>query len=355
MITYYPSYYKDFKCIASKCTTSCCSAGWEILIDSETAKKYKKVHGNFGKQLHKNVDFHKPAKFKLDSHGKCPFLNEKNLCDIYINLGEDCLCQICTDHPRFYECYNTMIECGIGMYCEEACRIIFSQNAEFSMYTEETNEVINKDYSEEIFKFIYKERAKIFEYLHNNSLNLHQRIADILWFANVLQQDIDSDILDDEEIFAVKSSTNTSMNSIFSYFFELEPNDEKWFEYLKKAFEIYNKNLEKFIDFEKQNPAVNKYLENIATYFIFRYFLRGVFEYDVLSSVKFMAISTAILEVLFFSKWIEQGSLSLMDCVMIAKKYSEEIECSDDNIMNIHIACYELDTFSVENIIGFLI
>ena len=47
MITRYPSYYKDFKCIASKCTRSCCSVGWEIIIDKNTADYYKSVSGEF--------------------------------------------------------------------------------------------------------------------------------------------------------------------------------------------------------------------------------------------------------------------------------------------------------------------
>ena len=46
MIIEYPSYYKAFKCTASRCKTSCCSAGWEILIDKETADFYKSVHVN---------------------------------------------------------------------------------------------------------------------------------------------------------------------------------------------------------------------------------------------------------------------------------------------------------------------
>ena len=34
-----PEYFKDFKCIASECEDTCC-AGWGIVIDDETYKKY---------------------------------------------------------------------------------------------------------------------------------------------------------------------------------------------------------------------------------------------------------------------------------------------------------------------------
>lgn len=35
-----PSYFKDFKCIASECEDTCC-AGWEIVIDQETYNCYQ--------------------------------------------------------------------------------------------------------------------------------------------------------------------------------------------------------------------------------------------------------------------------------------------------------------------------
>ena len=39
-----PFYYDDFKCIANDCIDSCC-IGWQINIDENTYKKYKKVKG----------------------------------------------------------------------------------------------------------------------------------------------------------------------------------------------------------------------------------------------------------------------------------------------------------------------
>ena len=356
MITHYPSYYKDFKCIASKCKTSCCSAGWEICIDKNTADFYKSVSGKFGDRLRNNIDFGKQSKFKLKPDGRCPFLNENNLCDIYINLGSDHLCQICSEHPRFYECFNNLIECGLGIYCEEVCRIILSQDKPLTLYDEKTDENFNLDYNEDVFNFLYKNRFKIFDYLANDTIRLNQRIADVIWYANILQQDIDSDMLDDEDIFSITSTTSSTIEPLFKYLLKLEQNDEKWFDYLNHNLEVYTNNIDKFEQFEKENQDISKYLQNLAIYYIYRYFLRGIYDEDILSRVKFMAINIAILKTLFFCKWIENNyNLSLMDCVMITKKYSEEIECNDDNVINLHIACYEIDAFSTENLIGLFI
>ena len=78
-----PDYYKDFRCIAGSCQHSCC-IGWEIDIDRKTADFYKNVPGNFGKRLCENIDFHEEGgTFRLCENERCPFLNEKGLCDNY--------------------------------------------------------------------------------------------------------------------------------------------------------------------------------------------------------------------------------------------------------------------------------
>ena len=57
MKLYMPKYYQDFHCIAGECKDSCCSAGWEIDIDENTANLYKNVDGEFGKKLKKHINF----------------------------------------------------------------------------------------------------------------------------------------------------------------------------------------------------------------------------------------------------------------------------------------------------------
>ena len=37
-----PDYYKEFTCIADVCPDTCC-AGWQIVIDEKSLKKYRRV------------------------------------------------------------------------------------------------------------------------------------------------------------------------------------------------------------------------------------------------------------------------------------------------------------------------
>ena len=97
----FPQYYKKFKCIADRCTDNCC-IGWEICIDKKTGEFYNSVEGDFGKRLRDNIQ---DGSFVLCGE-RCPFLNDKNLCDIIINLGENSLCGICAEHPRYYGWYG---------------------------------------------------------------------------------------------------------------------------------------------------------------------------------------------------------------------------------------------------------
>lgn len=124
MITYFPDYYKDFHCIADKCRHTCC-AGWEIDVDDDALERFLSdpsiaphISGN---------------SITLDSSERCPFLREDGLCKMILEHGEDFLCDICTEHPRFYNEYEDYTEGGIGLVCEEACRIILDKQEDFTL------------------------------------------------------------------------------------------------------------------------------------------------------------------------------------------------------------------------------
>ena len=120
-----PSYFQAFKCKLGNCTHSCC-IGWEIDIDFHTLNKYRNTDFAYGKEVLKSIDFTEVPHFKLCKNDRCPHLNKQGLCNIIINLGEEYLCEICREHPRFYSFTQAGCEVGLGMACEEACRIILS-------------------------------------------------------------------------------------------------------------------------------------------------------------------------------------------------------------------------------------
>ena len=125
MNLYAPSYYKSFTCIADKCRHSCC-IGWEIDVDPDTLHRYQTCSHPYGETIRRSISHEDAPHFRLAAEERCPHLNKKGLCKIILELGEDHLCEICKEHPRFYHETAHGREVGLGMACEEACRLILS-------------------------------------------------------------------------------------------------------------------------------------------------------------------------------------------------------------------------------------
>lgn len=87
-----PDYYKEFQCIANKCEDTCC-AGWQIVIDKGSLQKYRKIRGDFRKRMLRSVNWILGT-FHQDRNKRCAFLNENNLCDLYLAQGEEGFCGI---------------------------------------------------------------------------------------------------------------------------------------------------------------------------------------------------------------------------------------------------------------------
>ncbi|MDO4484752.1 MAG: flagellin lysine-N-methylase [Clostridia bacterium] len=124
-----PDYYPSFRCIADRCRHTCCR-GWEIDIDAETLSYYNSVPGDIGARIRGSiVTCDGVSSFRLQGDDeRCPFLNSTGLCDIITHLGEDALCQICDDHPRYYNDFDTFTQVGVGLACEAAADLILRRH-----------------------------------------------------------------------------------------------------------------------------------------------------------------------------------------------------------------------------------
>ena len=175
-----PDYYKDFRCIAANCKHNCC-IGWEIDVDEIALAKYRCVSGAFGERLRAGiVEEGESACFRLDAQERCPFLNARNLCDIILTFGEDALCDICAEHPRFRNFFSDREELGIGLCCEAACRLILGREEKVSFLTDGTSEE-NECPSEEECVF-YAMREKAFALVQDRGMSISARVENILDF-----------------------------------------------------------------------------------------------------------------------------------------------------------------------------
>ena len=123
MKLYAPGYYKKFKCIADRCTHSCC-VGWEIAVDDESLRRYGEMGADGALILSHIRSDEDGAVISLCENDRCPMLDEFGLCRIISKHGEGCIPEICREHPRFYTRICDRVEMGVGAVCEEACRLI---------------------------------------------------------------------------------------------------------------------------------------------------------------------------------------------------------------------------------------
>lgn len=340
MILRTPLYCKDFKCIADKCSDNCC-IGWEIDIDKKTADYYLTLGGEFGDKLKRCIDFGEQTCFKLENE-RCPFLNERNLCEIILNLGEDKLSEICTKHPRYYEWFDGVIEGGVGMCCEEGARLILAYG-DTDEYTEtEVPDEDCDDYDSELYTLLINARKEISDTLKNTDIPLKTAVYSVLAYAEDLQSAIDNFeyALPEMTLSQSHSTTSADITAVFDILYELEPIDEKWKPFVLKIKDKLN---------EKAciSKEYEKYIRNIGLYFIWRYFMKGVFDEEILSKVKLAVISMTVTGYIFTA---ENGDFE--KCVILAKNYSKEIEYSEENLNALYDLTYENEAFSSERLAG---
>lgn len=165
-----PDFYGEFQCIADKCAHSCC-LGWEIDIDRETAALYEGLPGELGAELRQKMCREPELHFCLTEEERCPFLNEKGLCRLILGFGEDALCDICREHPRFYNDFPQRQEAGLGLCCEEATRLLLAGNGPLTLVCDrdETGEAEEPE--------LVALRRKLFAFLSDFSLPMEERVT----------------------------------------------------------------------------------------------------------------------------------------------------------------------------------
>ena len=325
MKEYIPDYYKDFQCIADKCKDSCC-IGWEIMIDSKSYKKYQNVKGEFRDRLMKGIDHEGTPAFHLDDRDRCVFLNQKNLCDIYIELGEDALCEICTQHPRFHNEYGNIRQTGLGMACEEATRLMF-ETKEFGLcQIQGTNTESTDDFDESVLEI----QLWILDLLKKKENPVEQRIEQIFDVVQGIQDHLNQT----GEILNTWKNDPVKKNHILSQMQE-ETYIKNWISIYQELDFMEPKIQKMFCKMEpmpcmiKEQGIDESYMEHLMSYFIYRYFMKSCEDNNLIDKVKFAILSCLIIEQM--NEYCKRNHI-LKTPLEIARIYSKEIEYSQENM-----------------------
>ncbi|MBO7344656.1 MAG: flagellin lysine-N-methylase [Clostridia bacterium] len=299
MKQYVLSYYPEFKCIADKCKHTCC-AGWEMLIDKDSLNNYLNDHSPFSQTLKRGVNF-KKSKFKTDKLKRCAFLNQNGLCDIITNFGEESLCQVCRDHPRFRSFFSHQTETGLGFSCEQATKIILSYQNKMELLP------IDDDGGNEKPTFLeqclLEFRTSALKIVQDRNLSIDDRIKSLLSLcnANICEKDF---------------------SKILKCFFNLERLDKGWTIRLKAL---------KKSDFTLKNPTI------LSLYFE-QFFVNSIYRHlpdadDVMSArERTIAIicTWLIIKSIFENEYTNKDEFILI--CDIVRAYSAEVEYSQKNL-----------------------
>ena len=189
-----PEDMQAFRCLAGDCRHTCCR-GWEIDVDEESTARYRATEGAIGERLRANLETDETGThFRLDAQERCPFLNGEGLCDLILEMGEDALCQICRDHPRFRNFYSDHVEIGLGLVCEAAARQVVEREEPLRLVTLE-DDGVREDVPEEE-AWLQAAQSRLLALAQHREASILERIAAIREDAEVPELSLTEDHLD---------------------------------------------------------------------------------------------------------------------------------------------------------------
>ena len=372
-----PDYYKKFKCLASDCPATCC-AGWQIMIDDKSLKKYASCPGIFGNRLVNSINWEE-ERFR-QYHSRCAFLNEQNLCDIHLEKGSDFLCRTCRRYPKHVEVYENEREISLSLSCPMVARLLLAKTdqAQFLM-TEKVRkndgdqlQKSDDDFDEFLYSALQDCRSVLIAMAQNRNEALNLRMAKILSLAHDVQNRIDSrQLFDTENVleryqregadtalahkliwFSLVNEEFCGENDeqradsdylsvqwrVLDYLRDFEVLDPRWvldLQRWRKA--LYGEGpavyLERKKRFLTEARVWETEYEQILVYFLFVYFCGAVYDGDALRKAKMAVMSVRILRELAFAQWILAGEkLTAEDRAELAWRYARELEHSDPNL-----------------------
>lgn len=317
-----PDFYDKFKCIADKCTDSCC-IGWEIDVDETAFEKYQRMQSPLGEEIRSKIIKSEDGCYcyELEEKDRCPFLDGNNLCRLIIASG-DCslLCDICREHPRFYEWFVGVTECGLGLCCEEVCRVLLENEAPFSLVEESDGEEIILETKEDVaesdfYIFLSSFREKLFEILFSKDMSFEEKLVKVL---------------SETEAFCGEEIKIRSYNNSLAIYKKTEPIDEKWTEYINMLSENYKKALKFEKEFQKKTKGDMLY-SKILAYILYRHFSKAAFDKSIKERICFAVEGVRFIYLCDMKTYFEKGELTLKDRIDNLKNWSKQIEYSDEN------------------------
>ena len=324
-----PSYFDAFHCIASDCPDSCCKE-WDVQVDPEAAALYRSLQGTLGDRLREVLRDEDGETVMSIIDGRCPMWRQDGLCRIQAELGESALCKTCREFPRLTHDYGDFIERGLELSCPEAARIILSSPALPAIY-EEIPDTGEAEYDPEAMAVLKQTRETALSLLSDQELSVQEALALLLIYGYQAQGELDGDEIlpfdTDRAMDTIREFAKAGdFSAVLKIFRDLEILTPQWADRLTRP----------------GVPCFPEATRNLARYFVERYWLQAVSDYDLACRVKFMVLSCLVICML-------GGNFT-----DTAQLYSKEIENSWENVESLLDSAYSSPALTDDKLLGLL-
>lgn len=310
-----PQYYSHFRCIAGACPDSCCKE-WEVDVDPAAADFYRSLEGPLGQRLRQVLKDTDDGTVMTIEDGRCPMWRQDGLCRIQAELDHDALCAVCRDFPRLRHDYGDFVELGLELSCPEAARLILSGS--HTLTVEDVPGGDTTDYDTDVMSVLLRSRMAVMQFLDTAFLPANLSLVVLLLYAHKVQGWIDGGdpaVLDADSALALaqKYAATGSWNLLLNFFRDLEILTPQWRARLAAPAGVGD-----------WHPGFLA----LAKYFIGRYWLQAVADYDLIGRAKLL-IAACLLVYHLGGDFAETAQL-----------FSKEIENDPDNLDTILDGAY---------------
>ncbi len=319
-----PSYFDDFTCLTAACPDSCCQE-WDVQVDEKSAALYTSLPGALGDRLRQVMYAEDGEIYLAIENRRCPMWRADGLCRIQAELGHQALCKTCREFPRLTHDYGDFVELGLELSCPEAARLILSSGNE-PVVTAEVPGGEEPEYDLAAMEVLLRTRETALRLLQNPAFTPNEALAQLLYYGYQAQGELDGEAI--QEFTPADLDHPAGDWQVFLDFFKgLEILTPRWQARLSSA----------------APGAWQEEYRRLARYFVERYWLQAVSDYDLVGRVKLAVISCIAIRLL-------GGSF-----LETAQGYSKEIENSAENVDAILDAAYCSPAFTDRNLLGLLL
>lgn len=128
----------------------------------------------------------------------------------------------------------------------------------------------------------------------------------------------------------------------FAVFADMEELDDEWV-HTKEEFEkLYHKDTyEAFLtEYMRSSDYSELGYEHLLVYFVYRYLMNSIYDYDILSYAKMIVMATLVVRDMDAARFYRNGGkFTMSDRIDVARIFSKEVEHSEGNAQDLKEMC----------------